>query len=219
MRPGPASVATARGAGRAFAAPFPPSFYARPTEQVARALLGQLVVRRSVDSFRLGRIVETEAYVEGDRANHAATGPTMRNRSMFGPPGTLYVYRIHQVHCANAVTGGGEAVLLRSLEPLFGILGEPRGPGRLCRELGIGPEEHGTSLVEGAVRIARGADAAPAFVRGYRVGIRRDVHRPLRFALKGSLWISSPRLEGRGAGTRPPSARGRPTPGGRPTLA
>ncbi|MCI4349482.1 MAG: DNA-3-methyladenine glycosylase [Thermoplasmata archaeon] len=198
MRPGPASLTTESAAERAFVAPLPRSFYEQPTERVARRLLGTLVVRRSSAGFRLGRIVETEAYVAGDRANHAVLGPTMRNRAMFGPPGTLYVYRIHQVHCANAVAGGGEAVLLRSLEPLLGIVGEPRGPGRLCRELGIGREENGTSLIEGPLRIAPGAEGPRAIVQGKRVGIRHDVHRRLRFALEGSPWISSPRLPGPG---------------------
>jgi len=198
MRPGPDPLGSPEDADRAFRAPRPAAWYGRPTVVVARELLGQLLVRRDAGGLRLGRIVETEAYVSGDRANHAFLGPTARNRSMFGPPGTLYVYRIHQVHCANVVTGFGEAVLLRSLEPLYGILEDPRGPGRLCRALAIGRRDDGTSVVDGAVRIARGPGPPPAIDRGVRVGIRRARHLPLRFALRGSPWVSRPGLGGRG---------------------
>jgi DNA-3-methyladenine glycosylase len=189
-------------AGWAFDHPLPRRFYARPTATVARALLGQLLVRRIGGAFRLARIVETEAYVDGDRANHAALGPTLRNRAMFGPPGTLYVYRIHQVHCANAVTGGGQAVLLRAAEPLDGLVGEPRGPGRLCRAFALERPDNGTSLVDGPVRIAPGGAEPAAIDRGVRVGIRHDVERRLRFAVRGSPWVSRPRIA-RHPGSRP----------------
>jgi len=194
MRPGPAPLAIQEEIERAFRSPFGRSFYDRTTERVARDLLGQWLVRRTRYGLRAGRITETEAYVSGDAANHAQLGPTLRNRSMFGPPGTLYVYRVHQVHCANAVTGFGTAVLFRSIEPLLGISGDPKGPGRLCRELAIGPTEDGTSLVDGALRVVPGLGPVGRIVRGVRVGIRRDAARPLRFALAGSPWVSSPRM-------------------------
>jgi DNA-3-methyladenine glycosylase len=196
MRPGPAPVATSAEVGRAFRSCFDSAFYDRPTDVVARALLGQWLLRRTPTGWRAGRITETEAYVDGDAANHAVLGPTLRNRSMFGPPGTLYVYRIHQVHCANVVTGHGTAVLLRSVEPLLGLAGDPRGPGRLCREFSISRSEDRTSLLDGPVRIAPGRGPTGRIVRGARVGIRRDVDRRLRFAISGSRWVSSPRLTG-----------------------
>lgn len=196
MRPGPAPVAGPSGVERAFHSPLGRAFYARPTEVVARDLIGRWLIREIGGQLRAGRITETEAYVAGDRANHAVLGPTLRNRSMFGPPGTLYVYRVHQVHCANAVTGHGTAVLLRSVEPLQGLAGDPRGPGRLCREFSLGPHDDGTSLLDGSVRIAPGPGPAGPVLRGRRIGIRRDAHRPLRFALGGSRWVSSPRLVG-----------------------
>jgi len=93
--------------------------------------------------------VETEAYVRGDPANHAFRGPTPRNRSMFDAPGTLYVYRIHQVVCANLVARRGEAVLLRAGAPLPNAPGNASGPGRLCRYLGITIEDDGTDTVLG----------------------------------------------------------------------
>ncbi len=100
-------------------------FYTRPTEQVARSLLGKTLVHQLPDGQRLsGVIVEVEAYLaEGDLASHSARGLNRKNASMFQTPGTLYVYPIHAKHCLNVVTeeaGQGAAVLIRGLEPLEG---------------------------------------------------------------------------------------------------
>ena len=91
------------------------SFYARPTEDVARELLGKALIRRIEDRWIGGLIVETEAYLpNNDPACHASRGKTPSNSSMFEQPGTLYVYPIHAKYCMNAVTdsvgiGGGRA--------------------------------------------------------------------------------------------------------------
>jgi DNA-3-methyladenine glycosylase len=172
----------------------PRSFYDGSTATVARALLGCRIGRAGGPT---ARIVETEAYVANDAANHAFRGPTDRNRSMFSRPGTLYVYRIHQVHCANAVTRPGQAVLLRALEPVGPGRINASGPGRLCRALGLGPTDDGSDLVEGPWQIYRSAGSVGAVVRAPRVGIRRAVERPLRFAIEGSPFVSSPRPWGR----------------------
>ncbi|HKV89811.1 MAG TPA: DNA-3-methyladenine glycosylase, partial [Thermoplasmata archaeon] len=164
-----------------FSDPLPRAFYERPTAVVARALIGRWMVVRSGRSYHAARIVETEAYVGRDPASHAFRGPTRRNASMFGAPGTLYVYRIHQVHCANAVTRTGQAVLLRAAEPLDPELPSLSGPGRLCRRLGLTRDDDGSSLVSGRVRIVLGDPSAPEVVRAPRVGITRAVERPLRF--------------------------------------
>jgi len=185
------------GGSRAFGRPLPRSFYDRPTAVVARALLGCRFVRAEAGGVRAGRIVETEAYVADDPANHAFRGPTDRNRSMFARPGTLYVYRIHQVHCANAVTRPGQAVLIRALEPLSPGLSDARGPGRLCRALGLSRKEDGGDLVEGAVRIYPSVARVGPVVRSPRVGIRQAAERPLRFSILGNPFVSSPRPWGR----------------------
>jgi DNA-3-methyladenine glycosylase len=178
---------------RGIGPPLPRSFYDRPTATVARELIGCCLVRRHGARVLVGRIVETEAYVANDPANHAYRGPTDRNRSMFGRPGTLYVYRIHQVHCANVVTRPGQAVLFRALEPVSLGLGDARGPGRLCRALDLTRADDGSDLTRGAIRIYGRTKPIGAIVRAPRVGIRRAVDRPLRFAARGNASVSSPR--------------------------
>jgi len=187
VRPREAPLATSAKLAERFAGPLPSRFYARPTATVAQGLLGAWLVVRGEDGYRAGRIVETEAYVAHDPANHAARGPTERNRSMFGAPGTLYVYRIHQVHCANTVTRRGEAVLLRAAEPLGGLVADLAGPGRLCRGMGIGTTDDGSSLISGRVRLVAGDLRPRRVVRAPRVGVTKAADRPLRF-----LWDQHP---------------------------
>ena len=186
----------------AFERPLGRSFYARPTARVARDLLGCRLVRRPSrgdGAWRVGRIVETEAYVAGDPANHASRGKTERNRSMFLGPGHVYVYRIHQVHCANLTTARGQAVLLRALEPLTPLLAEPRGPGLLCRAFGLDRVHDGLDAVEGELRVLPREGPPVTVARVPRVGIRLAADRPLRFLDARSEWVSR----------RPASLRGK----------
>jgi DNA-3-methyladenine glycosylase len=169
-------------------------FFDRATVAVARALLGATLVVRDVTGERSVRLVETEAYVRGDPASHAFRGRTRRNRSMFGPPGTLYVYRIHQVVCANLVTRTGEAVLLRAGVPLDGTEGSATGPGRLCRTLGVTIADDGRDTTRDPRVSVMARTTRPAAIDvGPRVGIRRATERPLRFAIRRERAVSSPR--------------------------
>lgn len=142
-------------------------FYARDALTVARELIGCVFVRLEPDGGRVGiRLVETEAYRGGiDPGSHGYRGMTERTRSMFGPPGRLYVYFTYGMHwCVNVVCGRAgecEAVLLRAGEPLFGIetMRQRRGrvadrlltsgPARLAQAMGIDRSDDGAVLLRG----------------------------------------------------------------------
>lgn len=186
----------------------PRSFYERRTEVVARELIGKCLARQIEGEWVGGWIVETEAYLaDGDLASHSARGRTPSNASMFGPPGTLYVYPIHAKHCLNAVTessGVGAAVLIRALRPVWGIdvmrrnrgrdsLRElVRGPAMICQTLDIDREHDGIDLVGlGPLRIAASERSPPSDVKATtRVGIRRSAELPLRFLARGDPFVS-----------------------------
>src|SRR5580700_465615 len=119
-------------------APLSHAFYARPTVEVARDLLGT-VIRHGAAS---ARIVETEAYLgTDDAAAHSARGPTPRTSVIFGPPGRAYVYLIYGMHyCLNVVAepeGVAGCVLIRAAEPIADVIHASNGPGKLTRALGI----------------------------------------------------------------------------------
>jgi DNA-3-methyladenine glycosylase len=167
------------------------AFFDRPTVEVARDLLGCTL--RVGD--RAVRIVETEAYLTHDPASHAYRGPNRRNRSMFDGPGTLYMFRIHQVVCANLVTRRGEAVLLRAGEPATDGLSNPSGPGRLCRALGLRITDDGTpTTTDRRIRLERVVGERGRIEVGRRVGIRKAARRRLRFAVAGNEWVSRPKI-------------------------
>jgi DNA-3-methyladenine glycosylase len=193
VRPREAALATSADLADRYAAPLPAGFYDRPTATVARALLGAWIVAPDPSGFAAARIVETEAYVANDAANHADRGETARNRSMFAGPGTLYVYQIHQVFCANAVTRPGQAVLLRAAEWVTERPSSLSGPGRLCRGFGLTRADDGSSLLSGRVRFAAGDRSPESVVRAPRVGISRAKDRPLRFLWDGHPATSAPR--------------------------
>lgn len=186
-------------------------FFARPTADVARDLLGTVLTVGRGRRARSVRLVETEAYVAHDPASHAYRGRTERNRSMFAGPGTLYVYRIHQVVCANVTTRPGEAVLLRAGVPVGSTPANASGPGRLCRALGIVRGDDGADVVESSrIRLLPRAGPRPRTVEGPRVGIRRAVRRRLRFSIAGEPAVSRPRpsVAGRISGASPSRSRG-----------
>jgi DNA-3-methyladenine glycosylase len=171
---------------------------------IARDLVGALFFVDGVG----GVIVETEAYARADPASHSYRGRTRRNAAMFGPAGTLYVYRSYGIHwCANVVCGSdgvGEAVLLRALEPTQGLgtmrerrgLDEVRllcsGPGRLTRALGITAAHDGLPLDHPPFDLSS-AGAPVDVVVSPRVGISQASELPWRYSLKDSPFVSRPR--------------------------
>jgi DNA-3-methyladenine glycosylase len=192
------------------AAPLPPEFYDRPTELVARDLLGAILECRTREGVASGRIVETEAYLgEHDLACHAAAGRTARTDPLYGPPGIAYVYFIYGMYwCFNAVTrseGEPSAVLVRAVEPVSGIelMRQRRGkrfrrdadltngPGKLCQALGIDATHNRNPLQEFPLRILRGRDVPRQRVTiTPRVGISRSAEWPLRWFVTDSPFVS-----------------------------
>jgi DNA-3-methyladenine glycosylase len=181
------------------------------TAELSRALIGKLLVRVRDGDVLAGRIVETEAYFPDDPASHAFRGMTRRNRAMFGPPLHAYVYFIYGANwCLNVTAesdGVGAAALVRACEPVAGVdtmralRGRPgakdrdllRGPGNLCRALGIGPELDGADLaVDPALWLADDGVVLPVAV-STRIGITKAAHEPLRFYVPGNPSVSGPR--------------------------
>jgi len=171
-------------------------FYARPTLEVARDLIGKVLVHVTSSGTTAGAIVEAEAYIgESDPACHAAPGPTQRNAPLYGKPGYAYVYLNYGIHyLVNAVTepeGSPAAVLIRALAPLDGIdlmrrrrargtgrrpVNIPeaalcRGPGNLARALGITLGDNRLDLCGDRLFIEDRALAIPGGVWSPRIGI------------------------------------------------
>lgn len=197
MSSAPAAVSPAGGLlGR--------EFYARPVLRVARELIGCVVECGGAS----GIVVETEAYHQSEPACHAFVGVTERTKTLFGEPGTAYVYRSYGIHALlNAVcepAGVGAAVLIRALQPLSGIeaMRDRRGgvadeqlcsgPGKLAQALGIGLDHNQTSLLDGHVRVLAGTSPA-TIVAGPRIGISKAVELPWRFCAAGNAHVSRPR--------------------------
>lgn len=191
-------------------------FYTRDSIAVARALLGQTLVRLVDDQRLAGVIVETEAYLGAiDKAAHTFNGRrTARNASMWLGGGHAYVYFTYGMHyCMNVVAGKAEepvAVLLRAIEPTEGLdfMRQRRkaakrnadlcsGPAKLCQALGIDRQNDGTDLVASEslfIEKRRGPAIAPAdIVASPRVGVayaEEWAAKPLRFYIANNLHVS-----------------------------
>jgi DNA-3-methyladenine glycosylase len=181
------------------------------TVSLARFLIGKVLVRETAEGVASGRIVETEAYVVGDAAGHAYRGMTTRNRSLFLERGHAYVYLVYgsayMLNVSSEITGVGAGVLVRALQPRDGIpimqrnrqVGRlrdlARGPGRLTAALRVDRRFDGLDLCRGGpLRLGR-CDHEPVEVgQSIRIGITRDANRLLRFYLRGSPFVSGPRL-------------------------
>jgi len=211
----PAGAAARRNASRGAparpGAPLPPSFYARDTEIVARELLGTIIRCVTGAGVASGRIVETEAYLgEHDPGCHAAAGRTPRTSTLYGPPGTAYVYLSYGMHwCANAVTrreGLPSAVLIRAIEPLEGLPLMRRrrsaiaierqlanGPGKLCAALGVTGAHNALPLYASDLTIHRAPAVSDAEVAiTTRIGLTKAADWPLRWIVAGSPYLSRP---------------------------
>jgi DNA-3-methyladenine glycosylase len=208
---------TAAGSDPAAVAPDPPSplardAYRRDPRDLAPELLGKVLVRDDrATGVRTGRIVEVEAYCgAADPGSHAFRGMTPRNRTMFGPPGGLYVYFTYGMHwCANVVCGDegeGVAVLLRAVAPLSGLdamrAARPRirsdrdlcrGPARLCQAFGLDGGFDGADLVTTDRGVWVGDDGTPPPVHPFqttRIGLSAGAEHPWRWCVPGDPHVS-----------------------------
>lgn len=191
----------------------PRSFYQQDGLQLARALLGKVLLRRVGDQLTAGRIVETEAYLgEQDPAAHSYKGNTQRTRIQFGPGGYAYVYLIYGMHCCMNIVAAPEGVphvvLLRALEPVVGLdwMEQRRhthrtanlcsGPGKLCQAMAIDRSCYGMNLLGEELWL----EDAPT-VPEEQVAVSRRIHIdyageaadwPYRFCVADSPYLSAP---------------------------
>ena len=201
----------------------PAAFYARPTLEVARALIGKVLVHAAPEGACAGIIVEVEAYVgESDPACHAAAGFTRRNAPLYGPPGRAYVYVNYGLHhLVNAVTeveGAPGAVLIRALQPVGGQglmrrrraaasasrvpPGDAalcRGPGNLTAALGITLARNRIDLSGERLFIEDRGLPVPALAWGPRIGITVGADRPWRCHATGNPHVSAGSTAGPGS--------------------
>ncbi|MGL5196632.1 MAG: DNA-3-methyladenine glycosylase [Chroococcales cyanobacterium] len=192
-----------------------PEWLARPSTEVAPALIGCALVRQLPDGERIrGTIAETEAYQPGDPASHAYRRQTPRNQAMFGPPGTIYVYLIYGMyHCLNIVCDRPEvasAVLIRALQLDImpsGIQKKEKlsriaaGPGKLCRTLQIDRNLNDRPLQAGGPlwlehrppEFQQQLDQGTlSLVQTTRIGISVGTDLPWRWYLANSPAVSKP---------------------------
>ena len=191
-------------------------FYTQPTLDVARSLIGCVLVHVTRAGKMSGTIVETEAYIgEDDPACHASSGLTRRNKLMYGTPGYAYIYLNYGIHhLLNVVTeprGVPAAVLIRALVPLEGIpemqrrrqrarnsrtrLAEHelcRGPGNLTRALGINLRQNGLNLCEAQLHVESGMSRFETIGWSERVGIRVGTDRNWRCFAMDQVAVSKP---------------------------
>ncbi len=194
-------------------------FYRRPTLDVARDLIGKVVIHQSPAGVTAGAIVEAEAYIgEEDPACHAAVGRTARNAPLYGPPGRAYVYLNYGLHnMLNAVTEDEDhpaAVLIRALEPLDGLplmrrrrarapwrRGKApvpdhelcRGPGNLCLAMGITLADNCRPLTRGALTIHDRGIRHNEIVWDGRIGIRVGTDKLWRATVQSHPSVSGRR--------------------------
>ena len=195
------------------------------TVDLARFLIGRVVVHDLSAGRLSGRIVETEAYPPGDPAGHHFRGPTPRIRSMYLAPGHAYIFFNYGAHfMLNVVSepaGIAAAILIRALEPLEGIelmqrhrkttrlLDLTRGPGRLAAAFQIDGRHDGLDLcAPGSLWLGETSHPMGPIGKTVRVGITRAADKLLRFYERGNPFVSGPKRLLLPVTTRPKSSSG-----------
>jgi len=179
------------------------------TAQLARFLIGKMLVRVLSEGVAAGRIVETEAYGIGDLAGHAYRGITLRNRALFLEHGHAYVYLAYgssfMLNVSSETSGVGAGVLIRAIEPTDGITimernrgtermrDLARGPGRLSAALEIDRRLDGIDLCQaGPLWLGSDGRASGEIGQSKRIGITRAADSLLRFYVRGNRFVSGP---------------------------
>lgn len=179
-------------------------FFKMETSELAKSLLGKILINEIDGEFISGRIIETEAYLpENDQACHAYLGMTSRNEAMFLEGGSVYVYLIYGMHyCFNIVSesqGKGCAVLIRALEPISGIkkMKENRGknnlkdlcsgPAKLFQALGIQISDNKKKINQSNIKLAHDDYLVKDFVETTRVGISKAKELKLRYYINSDF--------------------------------
>ena len=181
-------------------------FYKRRTDNVARDLLGKILVRRLGDDLLGGAIVETEAYFGGDDpASRAYNGLKEYNRVMFEKPGRLFIYNVHKYWMLNIIAhdNGVGGILIRAIEPTMGLETMLRNrPVRNSRDLTSGPGK--LTLALDVDKSLNGVDVTdesnPVYVldndyeciidTSHRIGVTRDLSEHLRYYVRGNSFVS-----------------------------
>jgi len=197
--------------------PLKKPFFHQGTLLLARNLLGKYLISKKDIIPLVGKIVETEAYLQnGDPACHAYKGKTKRNEIMFGPPGHLYIYFTYGMHfCMNLVTepeNTAGAVLIRAVEPREGInemvhnrlirsglkkidnFNVANGPAKLCQAFNLSTMENGLKLSPDGIYIGYKINENDIDEKEIeispRIGISTGKDLPWRFFIKNNPFVS-----------------------------
>ncbi len=168
-------------------------FFERRADVVAKELLGKILVRKINGKEFRGKIVETEAYFgEDDPASRASRGKNKISEMMWEGAGRILVYNVHMYKMLNFVTdkkGIPSAVLIRAIEPLNFDL-RCCGPGLLTSALKIDKLIHGKNIFDLEDLNLENSEEDFEVVESFRIGVTKDLEKPMRFYIKGSQFIS-----------------------------
>jgi DNA-3-methyladenine glycosylase len=195
-----------------FTKAFKKDFYLNDTIEVAKRLIGNILVKRMENGeYLAARLVEVEAYLDsGDLSSHSSPGRTKRNLAMFEDGGIIYIYLIYGIHyCINIVTehsGTGTAVLLRAAEPILGLdimkyhrhsqyeHSLCKGPGNLSKAFDLSIEDNQQSLLTPDLFVQEIlTEPQPNIATSRRIGITKSSELELRFFLKDNPYASGPK--------------------------
>ncbi|MCW4050236.1 MAG: DNA-3-methyladenine glycosylase [Candidatus Bathyarchaeota archaeon] len=181
-------------------------FYSRDTAEVAKGLLGKVLVRKLDDEYLEGIIVETEAYYGvDDPASRAYHGKKQYNRVMFEEPGHLFIYNVHRYWMLNFIAhdDGVGGILIRAIEPTKGIETMQRnrpkkketdltsGPGKLTVALRVTKNLNGLPITDESCTIhVKGNEMEFEIGTSHRIGVTKDLPKELRFYIKKNRFVS-----------------------------